>query len=95
MLILRLELKRMLKGRLTRVLLPLALLLSLLMAYLPVTFCYTSYTDPAGNEVQLTGLASAAGRGLRLSHSGAGTAGRGNLPGLPARIWRDGILRSA
>ena len=60
MLILRLELKRMLKGRLTRVLLPLALLLSLLMAYLPVTFCYTSYTDPAGNEVQLTGLASAA-----------------------------------
>ena len=44
MLILRLELKRMLKGRLTRVLLPLALLLSLLMAYLPVTFCYTSYT---------------------------------------------------
>lgn len=60
MLILRLELKRMLKARLTRVLLPLALLLSLLMAYLPVTFCYTSYTDPAGNEVQLTGLASAA-----------------------------------
>ena len=72
MLILRLELKRMLKGRLTRVLLPLALLLSLLMAYLPVTFCYTSYTDPAGNEVQLTGLASAAYEKAQSLRSGYG-----------------------
>ncbi len=56
--ILQLELKRMLKARLTWILLALALILSLLLAYLPVTYCYSSYTDENGNEIHLTGLKS-------------------------------------
>ena len=58
--IFRLELKRVLKARLTWILLTLALLLSILLAYFPTTYCYSSYTDEAGNEVNLTGLASIA-----------------------------------
>ena len=56
--IFRLELKRVLKSRLTWILLALALLLSVLLAYLPTTYCYSNYTDESGNEVNLTGLAS-------------------------------------
>ncbi len=56
----RLELKRVLKTRLNRILLGLALALSILMAYLPTTFCYSSYTDGDGNEATLTGRASIA-----------------------------------
>ena len=55
-----LELKRVLQARLTWILLALALILSVLLAYLPATYCYSSYTDEAGNEVNLTGLASIA-----------------------------------
>ena len=55
--IFRLELKRVLKSRLTWILLVLALLLSVLLAYLPTTYCYSNYTDETGNEVKLTGLA--------------------------------------
>ena len=55
-----LELKRVLKSRLTCILLALALLLSVLLAYLPTIYCYSNYTDEAGNEVNLTGLASIA-----------------------------------
>lgn len=58
--ILRLELERVLKSRLTWILLALALLLSVLLAWLPITYCYSNYTDEAGNEVNLTGLASVA-----------------------------------
>jgi len=58
--ILRLELKRMLKSRLTWILLVLSLLFSALLAYLPTTYCYSNYTDEAGNEISLTGLASIA-----------------------------------
>lgn len=58
--ILWLECKRILKTRATWVLLILALLLSVLLAWLPVNYCYSSYTDGAGNEVSLTGLASIA-----------------------------------
>lgn len=58
--ILRLELKRMLKSKLTWILLVLSLLFSALLAYLPTTFCYSNYTDEAGNEISLTGLASIA-----------------------------------
>lgn len=58
--ILRLELKRVLKARITWILLALALLLSVLLAWLPTTYCYSNYTDEAGNEVNLTGLASIA-----------------------------------
>lgn len=58
--ILRLELKRVLKSKLALILLALALLLSVLLAYLPATYCYSNYTDEAGNEIGLTGLASIA-----------------------------------
>ena len=58
--LLTLELKRILKSRLTWILLSLSLVFSLLLAYLPVTYCYSSCTDEAGNEVRLTGLASIA-----------------------------------
>ena len=58
--ILYLELKRVLKSKLTWILLALALLLSVLLAWLPTTYCYSNYTDEAGNEVNLTGLASIA-----------------------------------
>lgn len=58
--IFRLELKRVLKSKLTWILMALALLLSILLAYLPTTYCYSNYTDEAGNEVNLTGLQSIA-----------------------------------
>lgn len=58
--LLKLEIKRILKTRLTIVLLGLALLLSFVLAWLPVTFCYNSYTDENGNTVKLTGLESVA-----------------------------------
>lgn len=58
--LLKLELKRMLKARLTLILLAAALGLSALLAWLPTTYCYSSYTDGDGNEVTLTGLASIA-----------------------------------
>ena len=58
--ILRLELKRMLKSKLTWILLVLSLLFSALLAYLPTTYSYSNYTDEAGNEISLTGLASIA-----------------------------------
>lgn len=58
--ILFLELKRVMKSKLTWILLALALLLSLLLAWLPTTYCYSNYTDEDGNEVNLTGLASIA-----------------------------------
>lgn len=56
--LLKLEMKRVLKTRLTMILLVLALFLSFVMAYLPVTFSYSSYMDESGNIVELTGLAS-------------------------------------
>ncbi len=63
--ILKLELKRMLKAKLTWILLLLSLVFSVLLAYLPVTYCYSNYTDEAGNEVNLTGLSSIAYEKIR------------------------------
>lgn len=58
--LLKVELKRILKTRLTIILLAAALLLSFLMAYLPITFPYNSYlyTDAQGNAAELRGLQS-------------------------------------
>ena len=53
-----LELKRLLKSKLTWVLLALAFLLSIALAWLPAAYCYSNYTDEAGNEINLTGPAS-------------------------------------
>lgn len=58
--ILGLELKRILKTRLTWLLLASALPLSALLAWLPVTFCYSVVSDEAGAQVEYTGLASIA-----------------------------------
>ena len=58
--LLKVELKRILKTRLTLILLSLSLLLSLVMAWLPITFSYNSYTDAEGQTVELKGLASIA-----------------------------------
>ena len=67
----------MLKTRLTWGLLSLALLLSALLAYLPVTYCYSSYTDEAGNEIHLFGLKSIAHEKERQANaSGIVTPGR-------------------
>ena len=56
--ILKLEIKRVLKTRITLILLLVSLLFSAVLAYLPTTFTYSSYTDDAGKKVELTGLAS-------------------------------------
>ena len=56
----KLEIKRIIKTRLTLVLLTLALLFSLLLAWLPITFSYNSYTDTDGTKVELKGLAAIA-----------------------------------
>lgn len=58
--LLKAELKRILKTRLTLILLSAALLLSFIMAWLPITFSYNSYTDAQGREVELKGLKSIA-----------------------------------
>lgn len=47
-----LELKKILKSRRTKILIALSLFLSVLMAYLPVTYVYVSRYDEAGNEVE-------------------------------------------
>lgn len=56
--LLKVEMKRILKTRLTVILLSAALLLTLLMAYLPITFPSSrcTYTDAQGNIVELKGL---------------------------------------
>lgn len=58
--ILRLELKRMLKSKSTWILLALALVCSALLAWLPASYCYSSYVDETGNVVTVTGPASIA-----------------------------------
>ena len=50
---LKVELKRILKTRLTLILLSAALLLSFIMAWLPTSFSYNSYTDAQGRTVVL------------------------------------------
>lgn len=54
------ELKRILSSRMTQVLMGLAILLSVVLAWLPVTYCYSTYTNAQGQEVTLTGLESVA-----------------------------------
>ncbi len=56
--LLKLEIKRILKTRMTLILLALSLVLSAVMAWLPITFCYTYTTDESGNSVKLTGMAA-------------------------------------
>lgn len=54
--LLKLEMKRVLKSRLTFLLLSFSIFLAFVMAWLPITFSYHSYTDEDGNTVELTGL---------------------------------------
>jgi len=51
-----LEVKRVLKTRMTWILILLALALSALMAYIPVTFEEVLITDETGQEIRLSGL---------------------------------------
>lgn len=76
--VLRVELKRVVKARMTWVLLGLALLLSAVLAYLPVTYCSSTYLDENGKEVTVTGRASIACEKARQAE----TAG----PVTPERI---------
>ena len=52
----RLELKRVCKTRMTAILLAIALVLAVVMAYLPVTFIGWTELDASGNKVSHTGL---------------------------------------
>ena len=52
----RLELKRVCKTRMTAILLAIALVLAVVMAYLPVTFIGWTELDASGSEVCYTGL---------------------------------------
>ena len=56
--LLKVELKRILKTRLTLILLSAAMLLTFLMAWMPITFPSSSfsYTDAQGNRVEVNGL---------------------------------------
>lgn len=54
--LLKLELKRVLKTRLTLILLTLSLVLSLVMAYIPITYSYVNLLDENGNSEKLQGL---------------------------------------
>ena len=54
--LMKLELKRVLKTRLTLILLALSLVLALIMAYIPVTYSYVSLLDENGNSEKLQGL---------------------------------------
>ena len=56
--LLKLELKRVLKTRLTWILLLCSLFLTLFMAYMPTTFHSITYTNDAGETVKLKGLES-------------------------------------
>lgn len=56
--LLKLELKRVLKSKMTVILLLSALVLTGIMAYLPTTFPYVAYVDSQGQEVKLTGRAA-------------------------------------
>ena len=50
--LMKLELKRVLKTRLTLILLTFSLVLSLVMAYIPTTFSYVTYRDTNGDTVK-------------------------------------------
>ncbi|MEG0899833.1 MAG: hypothetical protein RSF40_09020 [Oscillospiraceae bacterium] len=56
--LLGLEMKRVIKTRLTWILLLLALFTSVALAYIPTTFTPVSYKDEQGNKVVLNGLES-------------------------------------
>ena len=51
-----LELKRVLKTRTTLILIVIALLLSGLMAYFPISYVQYTYTDKSGKNVTITGM---------------------------------------
>ena len=53
--ILGLEIRRVLKTKITLILLAAAMGLTFVMAYLPVTYVYTSYVDAQGNVIEVKG----------------------------------------
>ena len=79
----RLELKRVCKTRMTAILLAIALVLAVVMAYLPVTFIGWTELDASGNEVRYTGLKAIRKRqeqqGIRYHHAGCHAGSTGSL----------------
>ena len=66
----KLELKRVCKTRMTAILLALALVLAVFMAYIPVTFVGWVEQDVSGNPVKYTGVAAVQ---KRREHQVSGT----------------------
>ena len=73
----RLELKRILKSRRTLILLAIALLLSVAMAYLPISYEGINRPNEDGTVTELDGLAA-----IKYKQ-----VGFGNLSKLRSRIW--------
>ena len=95
----RLELKRVCKTRMTAILLAIALVLAVVMAYLPVTFIGWTELDASGKKVSYTGRkllrlfcrpADRHGQhrrraGIRYHHAGCHAGSTGSLSaGVPA-----------
>ena len=79
----RLELKRVCKTRMTAILLAIALVLAVVMAYLPVTFIGWTELDASGNKVSYTGLKAI--RKRQEQHAGCHAGSTGSLSaGVPA-----------
>ncbi len=77
------------KTRMTAILLAIALVLAVVMAYLPVTFIGWTELDASGNEVCYTGLKAIRKRqgaaGIRYHHAGCHAGSTGSLSaGVPA-----------
>ena len=72
----RLELKRVCKTRMTAILLAIALVLAVVMAYLPVTFIGWTELDASGNKVSCTGLKAIR---KRQEQKGSGTLPPGGM----------------
>ena len=88
--LMKLELKRVLKTRLTLILLTFSLVLSLVMAYIPTTFSYVTYRDTNGDIVKLLGLDAVQYlKTLQSDTTGEvtkGAASCGSLSGLSDKI---------
>ena len=78
----RLELKRVCKTRMTAILLAIALVLAVVMAYLPVTFIGWTELDASGNKVSYTGL-----KAIRKSPSSSGRSWQKQCPRNQKPPW--------
>ena len=93
-----LEIKRVLTTRLTWILLSVAILCSIFMAYIPVTFESVTYTGERGQEVRLKGVDAVKYlQEIRADLEGERYAGKGkdsacSVSGMSQQIWGDRYL---